>query len=397
MKERMSDGVRVVAGVLCLLVLVGSPVAAQSTPQTGIGEVRVSGGGVITDAGNGSTYVWQNEPVNVSVTVADYPEARNYGVCLGYAREGAPAKPLVKCEESLTLSNGTNGTEEFANVTWPANATGEQKLVVELRKHSTQFNNTLLDRKTVPITVLRKGGDFDNDGLTNAREVEEGFNVSNRDMDADELPDGAEVRQYKTNPQRADSDGDGIRDGIEIQQATNASAADTDDDGLSDRFETTGLLRTNPNDDLTPIWLVLVVLVVIGVLAAVFVLARRGWRGRFGGSTAVSDGNGEAGAATTDDETGPPEPPEPTTEPTPEPLTDEDRVQALLREHGGRMKQSHIVAETEWSKAKVSRLLSSMNDEGTIEKLSIGRENIISLDGQGPEAARSPHEENATD
>jgi uncharacterized membrane protein len=57
------------------------------------------------------------------------------------------------------------------------------------------------------------------------------------------------------------------------------------------------------------------------------------------------------------------------------------------------MKQTRIVEETDWSKAKVSRLLSSMTDEGTVEKLSIGRENIVSLDGHGPEAARSPHEE----
>jgi uncharacterized membrane protein len=74
-------------------------------------------------------------------------------------------------------------------------------------------------------------------------------------------------------------------------------------------------------------------------------------------------------------------------------LTDEDRVLALLEEHGGRMKQAAIVEATEWSKAKVSRLLSGLDEEGRIEKLSIGRENIISLAGHGPEAARPPHDE----
>ncbi len=71
-------------------------------------------------------------------------------------------------------------------------------------------------------------------------------------------------------------------------------------------------------------------------------------------------------------------------------LTDEDRVITLLEDNGGRMKQVNIVKETGWSKSKVSMLLSDMEDEGLISKLRVGRENIISLDGQEPEAAGSP-------
>ena len=74
-------------------------------------------------------------------------------------------------------------------------------------------------------------------------------------------------------------------------------------------------------------------------------------------------------------------------------LSDEDRVRALLEDNGGRMKQVKIVDETEWSKSKVSMLLSDMEDEGDISKLRVGRENIISLAGQEPEAAGSPFEE----
>lgn len=67
----------------------------------------------------------------------------------------------------------------------------------------------------------------------------------------------------------------------------------------------------------------------------------------------------------------------------PELLSDEERVERLLREHGGRMKQSEIVEETRWSTAKVSQLLSSMAEAGRVEKLRIGRENLISLPGEG--------------
>ncbi|MDL5363599.1 helix-turn-helix domain-containing protein [Halalkalicoccus sp. NIPERK01] len=65
-------------------------------------------------------------------------------------------------------------------------------------------------------------------------------------------------------------------------------------------------------------------------------------------------------------------------------LTDEERIVRLLASNGGRMKQSQIVDRTDWSKAKVSRLLSSMEDGEEITKLTVGRENIIflgSMDG----------------
>jgi hypothetical protein len=60
-------------------------------------------------------------------------------------------------------------------------------------------------------------------------------------------------------------------------------------------------------------------------------------------------------------------------------LSDEERVQRLLEANGGRMKQATIVKETDWSNAKVSQLLSSMADDEEIDKLRIGRENLISL------------------
>jgi uncharacterized membrane protein len=60
-------------------------------------------------------------------------------------------------------------------------------------------------------------------------------------------------------------------------------------------------------------------------------------------------------------------------------LSDEERVERLLEDNGGRMKQANIVKETGWSNAKVSQLLSSMEDEGRIAKLRIGRENLISF------------------
>jgi len=64
--------------------------------------------------------------------------------------------------------------------------------------------------------------------------------------------------------------------------------------------------------------------------------------------------------------------------------SDEERVRELLETHGGRMRQVQIVEETDWSKSKVSMLLSEMEDEGEISRLRIGRENVVSLPGHEP-------------
>lgn len=61
------------------------------------------------------------------------------------------------------------------------------------------------------------------------------------------------------------------------------------------------------------------------------------------------------------------------------PLTDEDRVRKALAENGGRMRQSDIAETLEWSASKTSRVLSAMTDDGTVEKLRVGRQNVIDL------------------
>ena len=66
-------------------------------------------------------------------------------------------------------------------------------------------------------------------------------------------------------------------------------------------------------------------------------------------------------------------------------LRKSDRIIQLLESAGGRMKQSEFVSETDWSKATVSRELSRLDEEGDIHKISIGRENVITLAGAEPD------------
>jgi hypothetical protein len=59
--------------------------------------------------------------------------------------------------------------------------------------------------------------------------------------------------------------------------------------------------------------------------------------------------------------------------------TDAERGRELLKAHDGRMRQAAIADELDWSASKMSRVVSDLVDQGTVEKLQLGRENLINL------------------
>lgn len=59
--------------------------------------------------------------------------------------------------------------------------------------------------------------------------------------------------------------------------------------------------------------------------------------------------------------------------------TDGEKIVTLLQNNDGRMKQKHIRSQLDWSNSKVSRVASTLEQKGVIEKLTIGRENVLSL------------------
>jgi len=111
-----------------------------------------------------------------------------------------------------------------------------------------------------------------------------------------------------------------------------------------------------------------------------------------GGAAGADTGSGASAVGTAGTDTADAADTEPAV-PDEELISDEDRVLSMLEGNGGRMKQVDIVDETGWSKSKVSMLLSDMEEEGEISKLRVGRENIISLKGNEPEAAGSPFDD----
>ena len=92
-------------------------------------------------------------------------------------------------------------------------------------------------------------GDFDEDGLSNADELANKVDPSNKDTDRDGLEDGAEVATHGSNPAKVDTDGDTLTDFQEVTvHNTDPADGDSDDDGVLDSVEVNPEFDTDPND-----------------------------------------------------------------------------------------------------------------------------------------------------
>lgn len=97
-----------------------------------------------------------------------------------------------------------------------------------------------------PTTPGEETQDPDLDTLTNLSEQTLGTHPKNADTDGDGLNDGSEVNTFTTNPKLADTDSDGLSDGVEVNSlGTDPKKTDTDGDGLGDGLEVNTYL-TNP-------------------------------------------------------------------------------------------------------------------------------------------------------
>lgn len=101
------------------------------------------------------------------------------------------------------------------------------------------------------------------------------------------------------------------------------------------------------------------------------------------GSGATGAGAGTTAASESGDSEGPP----------PELLSNEERVLALLDEHGGRIKQQEIVESFDWSETKTSEVVSDLREADEIEVYRLGRENVLALPETGIRMDSGPDEE----
>ena len=394
-----------VAFLVVGVALVPASVEGKDEVDTGrIISIQRTGNAVATTS-NGTTYVWQSEQYTANVTFQVYASEDKYSVCLYDNRTDSDPEEL-DCQ-SMTIGNGSKATVSLNG----SNATKPGKRTLYFRLRPTFGSNVpTFDSRTINQTVIRKADDHDKDGLTNEFEVSkiqtEGWPKDafmDSDMDGDGLDDGEELNKRKTNPVNKDSDSDGVLDGKEILIGTNPRNADTDGDGINDGKDPKPTDSTVPSSSTTAatttvgtktsggfsgMQLLLVGVIGVGIVGAAVLL----WRT---GQDSYHDHNGPDSPASAPVENGTPPPAAEPDDESDDILTDEGRVLNLLTDNRGRMKQVDIVEETGWSKSKVSRLLSRMEERGDINRLRVGRGNIVYLEGAKPSGARSPHEEDS--
>lgn len=304
----------------------------------------------------GPPFVWDSESLSFGVSVTSESTENTRMVCGTIYDENETEVESLGCNSwnhttPYRLSN-------FELEEWPSEANGTHYIVFEFIEQrpaedgegdgeDSSTEDVVLDSYQHEVYVISKEGDLAGNGISNAREVEVGTDFTKKDTSGNGLSDWEEMYRYGTDPLEEDTTGDGIDDG------------------------------TIASMGLNPAIPYIVHLVATGTLLGMAAIAVTGLKFRRylrnldrtattspAASTSTTD-NG------TDDDAGPygdrgiP--------------SKEEEVFHIIHEHGGRMKQADLVDETDWSKATVSRLLSTLEEEGRVEKVRVGRGNVVML------------------
>ncbi len=309
-----------VAAIILATVLVFSGLASGVAAADAELVVEQHGSGLALED-ESMTYLWQYDRYSVTVTFT-VPTDGVHTVCLGPHDDDEPDQPLVCQWAAVEADDPTAVT--LTQSEWPENVSGKETLAVDVYPSRDTTDDPVVEHRQ-EVHIIEKDGDLAGNGLSNEREIELG-----------------------THPALADTDGDGLTDGVEV------------------------MLGTDPRDPLTPYRIAVVAIgsLSAGIFGVLLVAGRL--------MLALQKlGLARGRADSTPAETTPAQTLEP-------PVRDEQRVTQLLSAHDGRLKQSQIVEATDWSKSKVSRLLSSMEDDGELTRIRLGRENLVCLRGHEP-------------
>lgn len=383
--------------------------------RTGVTNTDLSGSGVVVRQ-NGTTYVWQDGQFDLAVTMFPLDNPGEHRLCLDVRDDQGTAVATQRCRTVEVREYGSRTT--FNEQTLSTNQTGQHEFVLTLATSGENQTTSL------PVTVIEPSGDVDSDSLNNTQEIEHGTGLADADTDGDGLLDGLEVTKYGTDPTTPDTDQDGLRDGREVNIGTSPTTPDTDGDGLDDGTEVNkygtdpkdpdtdddgvddaseinlGTDPTDPDTDddgiddgaevgsgsdplaadspespttgqpadpssQTMMYVVGGGTLLAGVVVAVGYLRRRGGLDAPETMDGLARDVDDAGETEGDDAV------------DTDLLSPEQHVMHLLETNGGQMKQSQFVEETDWSKAKVSRKLSQLENDGEIKRVRIGRENVV--------------------
>jgi uncharacterized membrane protein len=339
--------------VVCCLCLAGATVGLTAAGQ--VDSLAPVGGGSTTDTGPTGA---QNEAPTTDNTVTRVRLHRN-----GTATWTVQVRSRLRTDDDVTefervqasfRNDSTDSLDRFDErmtgvVAAAANGTGRD---MTARGFTVSTGIQEVPRRWGVVTYEFVWDDFartDGEDVVVGDVFQQGFFLAANDTLVLEAPDGYEV-------DRVEPASGTVRNGT-ITWVGPVNFADERPHARFVRDQRPGDATRKGDDELlsSAAFLVGGALLVVAVLAAGYTLASgRGWRhwGRTGDATTGADGTTQS---------------------------DEDRIAALLAENGGRMTQGDVDDAFEWSKAKTSRLLSRMAEEGAVEKVQLGRENVVEL------------------
>lgn len=350
----------VLLAVLCLLAVVTGALADHdSHDDPAIENVTFSGDGYIDEQHDliqdppDREFLWRRGDLNISVMLSPGETHGESQLCGRAYDEGEDDAVLEECS-SVEVDNETAQNQTLIFPGWPEGSEGNYTIVFELTTVNDEGEVVTVSESVKEVIIIRREGDFTGDGLTNEEEVELGTDFTVPDTIGNGLTDWEEARIYGTDPLRHDTTGDGITDASLV------------------RF---GLDPTDPY--VAHRYAIVLVLFLATITFGLGVLIRRAYTaGPIFGRGKLPSGEGNLGPLATEsaNESSLHEMPDESI------LTNEEYVHQLLKNNNNRMRQRQIVDITDWSKAKVSRVLSELEDQGKIRKIQVGRENVIDLE-----------------
>ncbi|WP_440991994.1 DUF7343 domain-containing protein [Haloarchaeobius baliensis] len=203
----------------------GSNPAADAAPsQDGPSILNVTTTGEAHPNVSSTRFVyWSGQQARLNVTVAP-PNGTVFRVCV--SSDGSDQE--LGCEQ-FDAQNESTVSNVFYLDGWQVDRAMRSNFTVELLE-----GTTVLDQRRIPFTVMQPASDADEDGLDNDEEVLRGTSPFEADTDGDGLQDGAEVDSHDTDPLLEDTDADGLPDAAEVDRNTDPREPDTDSDGLRD-------------------------------------------------------------------------------------------------------------------------------------------------------------------
>lgn len=185
----------------------------------------------------------QTQPFTLSATASSGEVQRQAGqlavspVIPAWLVSAAGILAILLCIGGAYALNAMRAQQQAATETAVFLAAAAQQQQQAQATQTAAVQQTLDAQATTDFLTAVAAGDDDEDGLSNLEEQTAGTDPQNADTDGDGLTDYIELRQAGTVPLNQDTDGDGLKDGEEVALGTSPINPDTDGDGMPDGID----------------------------------------------------------------------------------------------------------------------------------------------------------------